>query len=337
MGRGAAAAGFTVVELLVVLAVLSLLTAVILPAVQQVREASRQAECVNHLHQLGIATQEHESRRRRFPYTYGGAYTGAPKEQAGRTAPSPHAFLMASLDVSVFRQIDWDDWHSLATGRRLPHSNSPANRELLRQVIPVLLCPSDRVVPGGTSYRANVGSGPGLFPLSARPRCPDPSNGLGAYVHGRAVSPAEFLDGLSHTVMMSEKTLGDGVVDEFDPQRDRIFVSAQICSVEDAIRVASAPIPVPFEHDSFHGYAWLYGGLNLTWYNHVAGPNSVLPDVSSGGYAATGGQGLYTTRSRHPGLVNSLYADGAVKQVSDNIDERVWRSLGTRAEPSVRD
>lgn len=61
------ASGFTIVELLVSIAIVGLLTALILPAVQRVRESSRNTDCRNRLHQFGLAMHEHEAAHRAFP------------------------------------------------------------------------------------------------------------------------------------------------------------------------------------------------------------------------------------------------------------------------------
>ncbi|MBX3443979.1 MAG: DUF1559 domain-containing protein [Planctomyces sp.] len=58
---------FTLLELLTVIAVLSLLLALLLPAVQNAREASRRARCQNNLRQFGLALQNYESAHRTFP------------------------------------------------------------------------------------------------------------------------------------------------------------------------------------------------------------------------------------------------------------------------------
>jgi prepilin-type N-terminal cleavage/methylation domain-containing protein/prepilin-type processing-associated H-X9-DG protein len=118
----ACAGGFTLIELLVVIAIVGLLLAVSVPAVQSVRESARKTECLDHLHQLGVALQHHDA-----------AYGHLPKDnERGWGVP---AFLLPELEQRPL----YDQLNPLTISRT---SLAPTAQPLLATAISVLACPS---------------------------------------------------------------------------------------------------------------------------------------------------------------------------------------------------
>ena len=74
------------------------------------------------------------------------------------------------------------------------------------------------------------------------------------------------------------------------------------------------------------GSFWHVGTMYGARYNHVTTPN-----LWSCAIDHTDNDGAHTAASRHPGVVNVLFADGSVKAVKSSISRAVWRALGTRA------
>ncbi|MFV0445931.1 MAG: DUF1559 domain-containing protein, partial [Planctomycetaceae bacterium] len=114
--------GFTLIELLVVIAIIGLLLAVSVPAVQGVRESARKTECLDHLHQLAVALQHHES-------TFG----HLPKDNDKGWGVL--AFLLPEIEQKPL-------YDQLKPQQNPRSSLGPALQPLLRTEIPVLWCPS---------------------------------------------------------------------------------------------------------------------------------------------------------------------------------------------------
>ncbi len=137
-------AGFTLVEVLVVIAIIGLLVALLLPAVQAAREAARRMSCTNHLKQIGLALQNYEGTSKCLP----SARTGSPHLW------SAHAQILPYLEGgNVYKTINFS--YGVL---------DPVNVDAVKAIIPTYLCPSDsqdRLHPnfGPNNYVANAGTG----------------------------------------------------------------------------------------------------------------------------------------------------------------------------------
>ena len=165
--------GFTLVEVLVVIAVIGILIALLLPAVQSAREATRRAQCTNNLKQIGIALHNYHLTHKAFPFgQQGRRYPGGKWLGWGCSPMGPLPYLLPFLEQqATYDQIDFsidpcDDGY-LGTVDRYFSRNGPA----FRSKISTLLCLSDgqsfrsydnvapRVVGFGlTNYLANFGT-----------------------------------------------------------------------------------------------------------------------------------------------------------------------------------
>lgn len=140
--------GFTLIELLVSVSIITVLIALLLPAVQQAREAARRLQCRNNLKQIGIALHNYHDRCQSFPPSLVVNY----KIFEDGLWPWPygwwswHAFILPELDQStLYKEIFFsDDFSSLYT-----EYNQVTGRS-----ISVLQCPSDP--NSGTIYDQHV-------------------------------------------------------------------------------------------------------------------------------------------------------------------------------------
>lgn len=319
--------GYSLIDVLICINILLLLIALASPSIQATRERARNLGCKVKLREIGLACQNHAAAKHAFPYTS----TSWADGRGNRYLPiSPHRHLVGYLDKNVFDKIDFDD-PTVALWSAFPasHLSSVKNLELMRLEASWFKCPSDNAGPGSNNFRANMGISIEVLPAS---KSIESTTQLGAFVNGRAMLPAAFISGLSNTVLFSERVVGgedprsfDGFSDVFG-QQERPWGST--AAFDAACRRVASNAPDSFY--AFTGTSWLLGGYTHTWYNHVRTPNSGDSDCAIGHVAVDGGRNIISARSRHPGGVNSLLADGATRFCSTSIDFEVWRSLGTR-------
>lgn len=316
--------GFTLVELLVVIAIIGILIALLLPAVQAAREAARRSACVNNLKQFGLALHNFENINRVFPPSVGG-----PIGSGLRTEWSAQAQLLPYLEQgSLYAGIDFTKGYNeayLSDGTRLS-----AHR------VPVYVCPSeiraevrrengiDAHFP--LNYGVNVGTWFVWDPVA-------PRGGDGAFRPFQGTSVAEFVDGLSQTIAATE-------VKAYTPY----YRNAAI----------NPPPPLPANPGDLCGFGgdfktesghteWVDGKVHqagvtaafapntrilclvsgktydVDWTNQQEGKSNTVPTTAA-----------VTARSYHPGIVNALMADGSVRNIAETVDLAVWRALATR-------
>lgn len=324
--------GFTVVELLVSMSVISVLLALFLPAIQSARETAGKVSCQNNLRQIVVAAFAYEGTHRYLP---GGC--GSPRVFHPLTAPnalSAHTELLPHLEqASAYASVDFEEngvrWYpnppvTWTNGEEVPH-------------LSVFQCPGASLSNTGNSYRFCVGSGLVLNQGGAM-SC---VCGLRPDLKPHIIRPlvSRITDGLSNSAFATESFVGDLDASNFDVRHDSLvvgpndadafaFAFAFASGNSDAIAslCASYQSHISAQHVSNAGNTWALSGNAYTWYSHVLPPNSRISDCTASG--ARMDIATVTARSTHPTGVNLAYADGSVEFIGNNIDTRIWRRIG---------
>ena len=322
----------TLMELLVVLAIIGLLVALLLPAIQKARESARRVQCVSNLKQIGIAIHSYESVHGFFPpcTIFQQKSADLPPAYSPFVRILPFAeqgelYNLVNFSIGIPRTLD----EGLAT-----HPNSTA----IRVKVELFLCPSDaafaQIPSGSINYRVNVDRGP----LWREGTLWGDSN-QGAFYRAGFFKTRDFTDGLSATAVASERCRGDGSPRSFNRSGDYLIVDtgaivglAPGTPFSQACEVTEQTVGTGL-HVSQCGWTWLITGLEHTCYNHAMTPNSAVPDCGHAPgpqFGGAGWVGAASARSYHSGGVNSLMGDGNVRSISPAIDYGVWHAIATR-------
>lgn len=301
---------FTLVELLVVIAVIGTLVGLLLPAVQSARESGRRSQCGNNIRQLALALQSHHSARGMLP--------------VGRTATSiagQAALLPYMEETTVARLVDMTKaW------------NDPANAAAAAARVPGFICPSDpaSALPvgfGQNNYRLNQGSGIlwGNPPTASS----DPNFGMpapnGPFFLDSKLRLKDITDGASRTAAISEHDIGDFSNSRVTVRTDTFWPQTTPATADEAVAQCTAidVSNLSFQRFSDVGGPWLYGYHSTSIYFHSAPPNArscMFPP----------GRIMTTAQSSHAGGVTLAMLDASVRFVADAVDLAVWRGIGTR-------
>lgn len=239
--------GFTLVELLVVIAIIGILIGMLLPAVQQVREAARRTACLNNIKQLNLGCHNYESARQSLPSCGGDDIKHFPELRMDFSWQI-RVFPFADQG-NIFDQLEHDNINRGWTGA------SDQNRDaLINNVIPMLVCPSSDLEPlcvQGTCtdcprpfYTGIHGSAREEFTIGAS----QPTLGLmsehGAFRRQSEVTMGEIFDGTSNTMLLGEQSgwlvdangersdvrsdCSHSVLAGYNPQWERVFNSTVV-------------------------------------------------------------------------------------------------------------
>jgi prepilin-type N-terminal cleavage/methylation domain-containing protein/prepilin-type processing-associated H-X9-DG protein len=340
MARSTRRRAFTLVELLVVISIIGMLMALLLPAVQQAREAGRRNTCNNNLHNLGLALQN-------FTSSGNGKYPGyrEPLQLTGPLATMTYNPFPVSWVVPLLPQIERSDlYRNWRQGMFVTTAQGNTSYNSLTDptqsgYINLLVCPSNppsSQLPPPCAYVANCGQADvnavaassstlatpcdprdnGVFfdrfaDNGAITNYPAPSNPAGAPIVTMTQDFISANDGTSNTLALSENS---------DLYQDNGNASSY----------ANLTLIAPYEY--YNGFVWWPANTATPPYQPSIYPYGMINYVTPpGGTAPSGMNGYYYARpaSRHPQGVNVLFCDGHSRFLSQELDYGIFSLIMT--------
>ncbi|QDV16426.1 hypothetical protein Pan153_10540 [Gimesia panareensis] len=217
--------GFTLLELLVVLAIIAMLIALLLPSIQQAREEARRSTCKNSLKQVGLALHNYED-----------TFTTFPPGATGNILWSK--FILPFMDqANLYNQID----HSVPD----PATNA-VNAKVRNHQLPIYRCPSD---PGGIQTTGS-NCGPSNYTVCVGNSPLGSDKGTSVFFTDSNTNHSDVTDGTSNTMMISELLVGS-----------EYMKYGNIRSLGEALDDCSGTGTT----GKLRGESWFYGGALIRW------------------------------------------------------------------------
>ncbi len=303
--------GFTLVELLVVVAIIGTLIGLLLPAVQSAREAARATACKNNMHQIGIALHHYHDHKQRLPAGWHGVVKGANPADHADDVPGWGwaAQLLPQLESNaVHSRIDF-------TRRVYDAANPTVNQAVRESFIPAFRCPSD--VPAPTE------TGNGLCLIGADAGGDEYHAVDGGDLAGLCYAAKTNYAGVFGTVELDEND-EQGPTFDVSASGDGVFFRNSRIGFKHMTDGTGRTALVGERHSRLGASTWagVFDGAQLQR-SRVVGIADHTPNDPHGHFD--------DFRSMHPTGVHFIFGDASVRRIDDTIDGAVYKSLCTRS------
>lgn len=325
--------GFTLVELLVVLAIIAVLIGLLLPAVQKIRAAAARISCASNIRQIGLALHAYHDANGRFPAAVLMPYASTDDNGHTNSAKSPFGPNWAAF---LLPWVEQEELYKLANPASYPGTKNLKDfasydlswRKVRGAKVKVYLCPGDAgqdvpfTDPNGAplepewargNYAASDAAGDADHHIGGNPNPDeDPFEGTSkgpvmAINYGTRLT--DITDGTSVTFMLHEVRVGVNAMDRRGTWAMG-FPGASMVNGGQDNNVGP---------NNRHDEADELEGCHNFWYEGI-GSRHGMGCHRKEGHGSEGGM----ARSRHPGGVNTCFADGHVRFISNSISNRTW-------------
>jgi type II secretory pathway pseudopilin PulG len=311
---------FTLVELLIVIALLGLMIGIMLPAIEAARESSRAAACRNNLKQIGLALANYESVHEHYPM-------GAEGRNDPVLSPAPmYGFSWWPRVLPFLEQGDLVEQLDAVGANAAYILLSPRNGSVVNRFAPAFwFCPSSPVEKfvsvgdfqvAAPSYAGISGAAnyDGFYEprVSRCCRSEGQISGGGILIPNDAIGVHHIPDGLSNTLVVGEQS-NFAFTDSAQPKRiGAAFVVGWL--------TGTRALGVPPNYGD-----WLWPSYNLATVRYKLNEQRYnLPGI----FEDIGANNPLL--SPHAGIVNLLYSDGSVHATADSLDVAILKSAATR-------